>query len=420
MDEALNHKEDSYFLTQLVGALAYLGDRRIGKLHDLVAVDEGKVAEVKHLQITRPFGEPPLLVPLERTQLIGTREVILDIDEPQRFIREPRPEEVLLRDYVLDKKVLDLAGREVEVAYDLRLVRVSNRIYVVDVDIGRYGLLVRVGLKWLAGYLAKIGVIRKRLIPWSYVQALPPDLGALAGELKLNVIREKLSDIHPADLADILEQLDSSQRAVILNRLDTGHASDTLEEIEPAVQRDIIFSLSKERVAQLVNDMTPGQAADVLSVLPADQKPAILKLLEPGTVEKIKDILERQDSAILNFGTAHYFKSPPETTVKTARQRFRDAAKDMDVLMYFYVVAPSGKLLGVLDIRELFAAEDDTLLQDLMVENVITLREEDNMKRAVDLFLRYGFRALPITDSEGVILGVVPYRDVMTLKHRIL
>jgi magnesium transporter len=193
-----------------------------------------------------------------------------------------------------------------------------------------------------------------------------------------------------------------------------------LEEIDPAVQRDIVFALSKERVAELIGAMTPGQAADIVSVLPAAERRGILKLLEPAHVAKIGEIIEKHDTTILTFATANYFKCSPETTVEQARNKFRDAAKSMDVLMYFYIVDESDKLLGVIDIREVFAAQDTERLKELMTESVIGLNKDATMKQAADMFLRYGFRALPITDENDIILGVVPYRDVMDLKHRIL
>jgi len=413
--------EETFFLSQLVGARTYLKNRKIGKVGDLVAVDQGKVAEVTHFQITRPFGDPALLIPLAQVRSISPREVVLDIDRPEAYVRALAAEEVLLRDYLLDKKVLDMDDQEVEVVYDIRLARTGSRLYVADVDIGRYGMLCRVGLRALANYLyRRVGESEKRLIPWTYVQPLPAQLSTLQGHVKLSVLKEKLSEIHPVDLADIIEELDSSQRVAVLEGLDTEHASDTLEEIDPAVQRDVVFSLSKERVAQLIADMTPGQAADVLSALPGDEKRAILRLLDATMVAKIEEIMEKQDTAILNFSTINFFKCSPEMTVEQVRARSRQAADSMDVVMYFYVADGSGKLVGVIDIRDMFAAQDNSLLRDLMVENVISLPPDATMKKASDMFLRYGFRALPITDENEVILGVVPYRDVMNLKHRIL
>jgi magnesium transporter len=106
-------------------------------------------------------------------------------------------------------------------------------------------------------------------------------------------------------------------------------------------------------------------------------------------------------------------------TVQRTRRKFREMARSMDVVMYFYIVNKADKLLGVTDIKELFMAEDESL-SDLMVENVISLNPQSTMKQAADAFIRYGFRALPVTDANDLILGVVPYRDVMNLKHRIL
>jgi CBS domain-containing protein/sporulation protein YlmC with PRC-barrel domain len=416
-----NAAEETFYLTELLGSKVYFNGRRLGKLKDVVAVDQGKLAEVTHFLVSRPFGQASMLVPLTKVRYFDPREIVVDNGDVGSYIRVPQPEEVLLRDYLLDKKVLDMEDREVEVVYDMRLVRTSNKTYVSDVDISRYGLLRQLGFKGLAEHFyQKADEAKKRLIPWSYVQPLPPQLGSLQGNVKLTVLKEELAEIHPADLADILEELDSSQRVTLLEDLDTEHASDTLEEVDPAVQRDIVFSLKKWRVAQLIGEMTPGQSADIISVLPANEKNAVLALLDPAKVAKIEDILEKHEINILNFTTSKFIKCLPDMTVKQVRRNFRQAARSMDVVVYFYVVDETDKLLGVIDIKKLFMAEDEDLLKNLMVEHVIRLNPESTMKQAADMFLRYGFRALPVTDANGVILGVVPYRDIMNLKHRML
>lgn len=416
-----NGKEEVLFLTEVLGAHVYFNGKKAGKLEDLVAVDHGKLAEITRFQVSRPFGEPALLIPIQKVLSFGPRGFILDIDNPKAYERALATNEVLLRDYLLDKKVLDLEDRDVEVVYDIRLVRTNGSLYVSDVDISRYGLLRRLGFRALADHLyRRADEAKKKLIPWSYVQALPAQLGSLEGNVKLNILKEELTEIHPADLADIVEELDSSQRVALLEGLDTEHASDTLEEVDPAVQRDIVFSLRKDRVAQLIGEMTSGQAADIVAVLPAEEKKAILGLLEPAKVAKIEEILRKHEINILNFTTIKFMKCPPDMSVKQARRKFREAARSMDVVMYFYVVDANDKLLGVIDIKQLFMAEDDDLLKNLMVEHVISLNPESTMKQAADAFIRYGFRALPVTDTSDIILGVVPYRDVMNLKHRML
>jgi magnesium transporter len=413
--------EEVFFLSEIIGARALSNGRKLGRLVDVIAVDQGKLAEITQLQIKPPFGDPAMLVPYSAVRSLGHRQVVIELADPKSYVREPGPDEVLVSDYLFDKKVLDIEDREVEVVYDIRLLKRNGRLYVTDVDISRYGLLRRMGMASLAKiFYQRAAEDKKQLIPWSYVQPLGSHLGSLQGELKLNILKEALSDIHPVDLADIVEELDSDQRVNLLEGLEPSQASDTLEEIDPAVQRDIVFYLKKEHVAQMIGEMTPGQAADVLSVLPSDEKRTILKLLDPKLVDKIGEIIEEQEANILNFTTLKFLKCNGEMTAEDTLRLFRKNARGMDVVMYFYIVDGGGKLLGVLDIKELLMAEPASSLKDVMVENVISLKCDSTMKEAASAFLRYGFRALPVVDDNDNLQGVVPYRDVMNLKHRML
>jgi magnesium transporter len=416
-----NVVEEVFFLSEIIGARAMCNGRKLGRLVDVIAVDQGKLAEITQLQIKPPFGDPAMLVPYSMVSSLSHRQVVIELTDPKSYVREPAPDEVLVRDYLFDKKVLDMEDQEVEVVYDLRLLKRNGKLYLTDVDISRYGLLRRMGMATLAKtFYERAGEEKKRLIPWSYVQALGPRLGSLQGELKLNILKEALSEIHPVDLADIVEELDSEQRISLLEELEPSQASDTLEEIDPAVQRDIVFSLNKERVAQLIGEMTPGQAADILAVLPADEKRTITRLLDSKLADKIGEIIEEQEANILNFTTAKFLRCSGEMTAEDTLQLFRKKARGMDVVMYFYIVDESGRLLGVLDIKELLMAEPASKLREMMVENVISLKSDSTMKEASMAFLRYGFRALPVVDENDFLQGVVPYRDVMNLKHRML
>ena len=118
-------------------------------------------------------------------------------------------------------------------------------------------------------------------------------------------------------------------------------------------------------------------------------------------VKKIADIIEKQDTNILNFTTAKFFKCGGDMTVEETVSQFRKTAQTMDVVMYFYIVDEADKLLGVIDIKELLMAEPPNLLKDLMVENVISLKTDCTMKEATNAFIRYGFRALPVTDENN-------------------
>jgi CBS domain-containing protein len=408
----------AFFLSEVLGAKIIQGDHKVGKLTDLVIIETGKLPEVTHLYVIRQFGKPALLLPIELVKSWGTKQIIINETDLAKYLFEYSEELVLLKDYVLDKKVLDVEDREVEVVYDIKLLLVGEKLYVSEVDLSRYGLLRRMGLKALANFIYKSDRIQDEIISWMYIQPLPNKLGRFKGDVKLTVLKEKLSEMHPVDIADILEELEPAQRATIFEGLDTEQASDTLEEIDPNVQRDLVIAMKKERAAQLINEMTPAQAADVLAVLPSFEREEIEVLLDKETLAKVTSIIETQEESITNLATDSILKFSPEESVGEVLNEYRKVAKDKDVIMYLYIVDDNDILLGVIDIKEMLQADDESLLKDIMTDNVISLDEESNLKEGSAMFTRYGFRAIPITNDLNKILGVITFRDMMKLKHR--
>jgi CBS domain-containing protein len=408
--------ETTYFLTQLLGTDVFLNEKKIGKLGDFVIVDGDKIAEVVQLYIHRPFGDPPLLIPWDRVKVITPREVIIDIDNPEQYVREPSEGQILLKDYVLDKKILDIEGKEVEVVYDVKLI-LRDKLYVSEVDLSRYGFLKRIGLRRLSRLTTHTETGVNGMIPWAYIQPLPHNIGSFEGEVRLKVMKDKISDIPPVDLADIIEELDQDQRLVLFRQLETEHASDTLEEINPNVQRELISSLDKKHVAALINEMTPGQAADILGVLPWHEVKPIIQLIDHERAKKIQAIIEFHEEKVIHFSTVRYIAVPPDMTVGQAQDEYPKLAKNKFVVMYLYVVDSEGRLLGVIDIRELLKADDTARLKDIMVEDIVSLKPSTQLKEAASLFIHYGFRAIPVVDEQNRLVGVVSYRDVMNLSH---
>jgi CBS domain-containing protein len=410
--------EQAYFLSEILSIKVTMAGKKIGKLMDVIIKGNGTLPVVTHFYVSRPFGEA-VVVPWDAIERIDPKEIVLAVSDITPFDKEPDEKAVLLKDHILDKKAIDLDGREMEVVYDIKLVLRRKKLYVSEVDLSRYGLLRRIGLTKLANFIYNLAdSIREQTISWTYIQPLPEDIGRFRGDLRLKVLKEKLSDIHPVDLADILEEMDADQRVEIFEELDPEQASDTLEEIDPNVQRDLVESLGADKIAHLIDEMTTGQAADILSVLPASDADDILERLNPDNARKIQTILERQEENILDYATQEYIVLPPDMTAEQAQDEYRITAKGKDVVMYLYILDQDGRLLGVVDIKELLQADDKALLKDIMEGHVHTLDPDSTLKEASEMFTRYDYRAIPITDDDDKILGVVTYRDVVGLKHR--
>jgi magnesium transporter len=411
--------EQEFFLSEILGRRVFVRKKRIGRLSDLAIVETGKLPEVTQVVVSRAFGYAPLTVPWDRVRLISNQEVVLDINEEMlaQYERAPQENLILLHDHILDKKILDLDDHEVEIVYDVKLAFQNDKLYAAEVDFSHYRALRRLGFRKLAKLLTNRS--KDDRVSWLYVQPLPEQLGSFAGNIKLKVPKAGLSEIHPVDLADILEELEGGQRVALFNALDAEQASDTLEEVEPRVQRELIRAIEKERAALLINEMTPAQAADILAILPRDQAGAILKLLDRDKSTKVEHIIDKHDEQILLYGSPEIIKLPPTTPAADVLDRYRELATGKEVVMYVYVTDGAGALKGVVDIREMVAAEPGQTLGDIMTEHVISLPKDATLREAAMLFDRYSFRALPITDENDQLLGAISSRDVRSLRPRL-
>ncbi len=410
--------EQEFFLSEILGRRVFVKKRPIGRLSDLAIAETGKLPEVTYVVVSRSFGYPPLTVPWDRVRLISNQEIVLDIgEEMSQFERAPQDNLILLQDHILDKKILDLDDHEVEIVYDVKLAFQNDKLYAAEVDFSHYRALRGLGLRKLANLLTNRNQDNRG--SWLYVQPLPEQLGSFAGNIKLKVPKAGLSEIHPVDLADILEELEGGQRVALFNALDAEQASDTLEEVEPRVQRELVRAIEKERAAVLINEMSPAQAADILAILPRDQASAILKLLDRDKSSKVGHIIDKHDEQILLYGSSELIRLPPSTPAAEVLGRYRELAKGKEVVMYVYVTDAAGALKGVVDIREMVAAEPGQTLGDIMTEHVISLPKDATLRDAAMLFERYNFRALPITDENDHLLSAVSSRDVRSLRPRL-
>jgi CBS domain-containing protein len=411
--------EHEFFLSEILGRRVFAKTKRIGRLSDLAIVETGRLPEVTQVVVDRPYGYPALTIPWDKVLLISNHEVVLDIAEGDlaQFERAPQEHLILLHDHILDKKIIDMDDHDVEVVYDVKLAFQNGKLYAAEVDYSRYRALRRLGLHKLAKLLADRN--KENRVSWLYVQPLPEQLGSFAGNIKLKVPKAELKEIHPVDLADILEELEGGQRVALFNALDTEQASDALEEIEPRVQRQLIHAIEKERAATLINEMSPAQAADILAILPRDEAGAILKLIDQDKSSKVEHIISEHNEQILLYASLELIRLPATTPAAEVLDRYRELATGKDVVMYVYVIDGAGVLKGVADIREIVAAEPGQTLGDIMTEHVIALPKDATLRDAVVLFERYDFRALPITDEGDQLLGAVSSRDVRALRPRL-
>lgn len=412
----------SIFFSELQGKKVTRGRTRIGLLSDLVIIETPRCPEVTHFVVSRPRGRSLLLIPWDRILSVHgpSIELVPDCAE-EECTGEPVQGQITLIRYILDKKVIDLEDHEIKVVRDLHLIiNMFNRLLVYEVDFSRAGRLRRYGLSWLSIILPGGEEAGAGLVPWADVQLLPSGEGETPSRFSIRTLKENLSRMHPVDIAEIIEDMDQDQRAVVFSELDPETASDTLEEIAPPIQREIVSVLTREKAVEVLDEMTPGQAADILSVISCADADAILDVMRDEKAKKVRSILEKSEDNILNYTTSRFIMVPPDTRVREVRDDYPRLGRDKDVIMYLYIVDDSDILRGVVDIKELLQADDDASMLEIMVDEIIVLNPESTLKEAAGEFARYDFRALPVVDADEKIIGVVPYRDIMRLRRNAL
>jgi len=355
------------------------------------------------------------LIPWEAVETLAPQEVRLR--EARRFLhpRPLQPEEMLLVD-VLDSQVVDTDGLKVVRVNDLQLTRVNHEVRLVAADVGTLGLLRRLGLDGIVQRLARLvgRPLQDRVIPWKMVAAF----GGPQTPIRLSISRERLREIHPADLAQLMEDLDRDERLEVMTALGQEAAAEALAEAQPQVQTDVIKSLPSDFAADILEEMAPDDATDVLTDLPPDRAEELINLMGSDEAKEVRELLKYPEGTAGSAMTTEFIVLPEHLTVEQALQRLRQMAPEAEHIFYFYVEDAAHRLVGVLPLRGLITARPTQLLSEIMTRDVFTLSAADDLETVAAALTKYDLLALPVVDADGRLIGVVTVDDVMDVVLR--
>jgi CBS domain-containing protein/sporulation protein YlmC with PRC-barrel domain len=387
------------------------GDK-LGHVFDVLIDLDLPEPEVKVLVLKRSLLSRELLgVRWEDIETLAKDKLALRRGAKQPWVLTPSPSEILLRDFLLDKQIVDTDGAKVERVNDLQFLRTDGRLMLIQVDVGLRGIVRRLGWEkplvrfseWFFDYTPK-----ERFIAWHYVQPLAdPNL------LRLQISQTRLASLHPADLADIMEEMDVHERAAVVESMEEEILADALEEMEPRVQVSIMRGLNPEKAADIIEEMPPDEAADLIADLPANTAEFILSELDDEYEQKVRGLLEHDEDEAGGLMSTRFVSLPPTTTIVDALAHIKRQAHELDVVYYTYVVDAESHLLGVVSMRELLSEEVFTPLERIMTTRLITARVDDEAPDLANMFAKYGFRAIPVVDDEECIVGVLRFKALL-------
>jgi magnesium transporter len=324
-------------------------------------------------------------------------------DTPSFEIKE---DDIFLSRDVLDKQIIDTEGARVVRVNDVELVRVNGTIYVSNVDVSWVGLMRRLGLVGLAHFLG--GYVKKNEISWDDVELLRRDQ-----EMHLRVPAERLHELHPADLAEIVGDLNKLESGQLLDTLDVPHLADTLEEVEPEFQAELIGHMPDEKVADLLEEMEPDEAADLLGDMPSDRKEDLLSLMEKEDADDVRKLLTYPEESAGGIMTTEYASIRPGLAAAQAIEALRAMSDEVETMFYVYVTDEENHLLGTFSLNNLIFASPGMMVKDFMSTRVITVNLTDDQETVAQTVAKYDLLAVPVVDDQNCLHGIITADDAL-------
>jgi Mg/Co/Ni transporter MgtE len=259
---------------------------------------------------------------------------------------------------------------------------------------------------------AVVQKLKARVIPWEFVDLIETDP---ARRVKLRIEHERLSQLHPADIADIVEELAPAEREAVFETLDEEVAAEALEEIDLDIQVSIVESLDSDRAADIVEEMDPDAAADLLDQLPGETSEEILEEMEPQERKEVEDLLEHGEKTAAGRMTTEYLAAAPDTTAEQAIELLRNFEGGVESVATIYLLDGEGKLCGSVPLQRIVLAPTTQKISELAAKPLVFVRENDQQKKVVEVMEKYNLYTLAVVDDEQHLKGIITADDVITL-----
>ncbi len=406
-------------LSEMLGATVRDASGTVrGRLREIAIAPQDHPTRVAFLIVRTPAGDR--LLPGDAVTSCGaTVRAATDVNS---WLGQGLSDGVLLlkRD-LLDQQIIDVHGRKVVRVNDVELdcVPFDSRVTlnVVSVDVGARGAIRRLAKGVVPSFTlrALLEKIPPRVIPWEYVDLLETDP---ARRVKLKIAYGGLSKLHPADIADIVEDLPPAEREAVFETIDEEVAAEALEEIDPDIQVSIVESLDSTRAADIVEEMDPDAAADLLGDLPEDRSGQILQEMEPEERREVTQLLEFGEHTAAGRMTTEYLAVPEAAVVDDAINALKAFEGSAEAVATIYLTGPGQRLVGAVPLVKIAISPPTAQLSQLS-EPYIACAPDTPQDEVAALFDKYNLITLAVVDPHGRLAGIITADDVITmLRHR--
>ena len=403
-------------LTELLGATVYdVSGAARGRVREVAIAPQDDLSRVAAVIVKTSLGDR--LVPYSSIAAInGGVKTSKPFAEWELLVGSEGM--LLLERDLLDQQVIDVFGRKVVRVNDVDLYRdvLDNHpiLKIASVDVGARGAVRRLlqGAVPSGALRSLLRRIPPRAIPWEFVDLIESDP---ARRVKLKISNARLADLHPADIADIVEDLAPDDREAVFETLDHDVAAGALEEVEPKFQKAIVESLDSDRMADIVEEMNPDAAADLLGDLSDEHSEAILQEMHPEDRQEMRDLMEFDEDTAAGRMTTDYLSVDFGGTVAHAIELMRYFEGGPAAVSTIFLADSHGTLVGAVPLANLVLAAATQPLLSLVSEPLISCHQETPENEVAELFDKYNLLTLPVVDDKKMLVGVITADDVISL-----
>ena len=406
-------------LSELLGATVRDATGTVrGRVREIAVAPQDHPTRIAYLIVTTTEGER--MLPPDALKAAAGASVRTANDASAWVRYSPSDGVLLLKRDLLDRQIIDVHGRKVVRVNDVELectpVNSHLLLDVVAVDVGARGAIRRLSKGIVPSFTlrALLARIPPRVIPWQFVDLIETDP---ARRVKLKIAYEGLSKLHPADIADIVEDLPPAEREAVFETIDEEVAAETLEELEPNVQVAVVESLDKDRAADIVEEMDPDAAADLLGDLPEEQSGQILREMAPEERQEVTQLLEFSEHTAAGRMTTEFVAVAETAVVDDAIEALKTFEGSREALATIYLTGPNHRLVGAVPLVKIATSSPAAQLSSLSEPYVACAPDTPDGEVAA-LFDKYNLITLPVVDEHGRLAGIITADDVITMLRR--
>jgi len=406
------------YLSQIISLPVYSSGsgRKIGYIDDVSAAIKRAYPKVSALIMKKKFKRGTYYVPWDCVDSLEAGRGAFIKCEPDVLENQidPAGSEMLLKETFWDNQIVDTAGSKVVRVNDLHLMKDKSNLWLVHIDIGFSGFLRRLGwhghmnrtVKWLFDYNLK-----DRFISWKNIQ--PITTTNIYGSISLKIPYSKLSEMHPADIADVLTELGTDERIIIMKSLDRPTAAQSIQELPLNIRVQTVEMLGIDDLKKIIEEMDIDEIVDLFKELSEDKLQSLFAALPQETVTEIKALLIHSESSAGSLMNTQYVSVQHDVTIREILQKVKKEHDESESIYYIYVLNDDGSLAGVTTLREILGSKKNTQVSEVMHRNMIKVKIDTDVKKVARVFFKYDFVMVPVVDDANRMMGVISIKDAL-------